>query len=135
RVDNTHDDAFTHTVRLEDPDRALEVAIVATPSPDYAIRAARCRVERGEVAASVADGVARLAGVAMVGGLTRRVMEAAGGGAGAPTARAPGSAGSSSAARSRGSSGATGGWRSSTRCTTTATASRSPTRSTPPAAS
>jgi len=86
RVDNTHDDAFTHTVRLEDPDRALEVAIVATPSPDYAIRAARCRVERGEVAASVADGVARLAGVAMVGGLTRRVMEAAGGGAGAALA-------------------------------------------------
>lgn len=86
RVDNTHDDAFTHTVRLEDPDRALEVAIVATPSPDYAIRAARCRVVRGEVAASVADGVARLAGVAMVGGLTRRVMEAAGGGAGAALA-------------------------------------------------
>ena len=86
RVDNTHDDAFTHTVRLEDPDCALEVAIVATPSPDYAIRAARCRVERGEVAASVADGVARLAGVAMVGGLTRRVMEAAGGGAGAALA-------------------------------------------------
>jgi len=86
RVDNTHDDAFTHTVRLEDPDRALEVAIVATPSPDYAIRAARCRVERGEVAASVADGVARLAGVAMVGGLTRRVREAAGGGAGAALA-------------------------------------------------
>ena len=86
RVDNTHDDAFTHTVRLEDPERALEVAIVATPSPDYAIRAARCRVVRGEVAASVADGVARLAGVAMVGGLTRRVMEAAGGGAGAALA-------------------------------------------------
>jgi len=86
RVDNTHDDAFTHTVQLEDPDRALEVAIVATPSPDYAIRAARCRVVRGEVAASVADGVARLAGVALVGGLTRRVMEAAGSGAGAALA-------------------------------------------------
>ncbi len=38
------------------------------------------------MAASVADGVARLAGVAMVGGLTRRVMEAAGGGAGAALA-------------------------------------------------
>src|SRR5215813_483027 len=32
RTDNTHDDAFTHTVRLEDPERAIEVEIVATPS-------------------------------------------------------------------------------------------------------
>ncbi|HZF03990.1 MAG TPA: DUF2889 domain-containing protein [Patescibacteria group bacterium] len=86
RVDNTHDDAFTHTVRLEEPDRALEVEIVATPSPDYAIRAARCGALRGEVAASVVAGVASLAGVAMVGGLTRRAMEVTGGGAGAALA-------------------------------------------------
>jgi hypothetical protein len=85
-VDNTHDDAFTHTVRLEEPDRALEVEIVATPSPDYAIRAARCRALRGDVAPSVTDGVTTLAGVAMVGGFTRRATEAAGGGAGAALA-------------------------------------------------
>src|SRR5207248_4458414 len=86
RVDNTHDDAFTHVVRLEDPDRALEVEIVATPSPDYAIRAARCRTLRGDVAPSVAAGVTALAGAAMVGGLTRRAAQATGGGAGAALA-------------------------------------------------
>jgi hypothetical protein len=86
RVDNSHDDAFTHTVRLEDPERALEVEIVATPSPGYAIRAARCRPLRGEVAASATDGVKALAGAAMVGGLTRRATEAMGGGPGAALA-------------------------------------------------
>jgi hypothetical protein len=86
RVDNTHDDAFTHTVRLEDHERAIEVEIIATPSPDYAVRAARCRGLRGDVAPSVTDGVAALAGVAMVGGLTRRAMQSAGGGAGATLA-------------------------------------------------
>ena len=83
RVDNRHDDAFTHLVRLEDPERALEVEVVATPSPDYAIRAASCRVLRGDVSATVTDGVAALRGVAMVGGLTRRASDAVGGGAGA----------------------------------------------------
>ena len=83
RVDNTHDDAFTHTVRLEDPARVLELEIVATPSPDYAIRTARCRTLRGEVDASVTAGVAALAGSTMVGGLTRRAAEATGDGPGA----------------------------------------------------
>src|SRR5262249_57910292 len=86
RTDNSHDDAFTHTVRLEDPERAVEVEIVATPSPDYAIRAARCRALRGELAASVTDGVAALAGSAMVGGLTRRATEATGAAPGAAPA-------------------------------------------------
>ena len=86
RVDNTHDDALTHTVRLEDPERALEVEIVATPSPDYAIRAARCRPLRGDVGASAAAGVAELAGTAMVGGLTRRAAGATGNGPGASLA-------------------------------------------------
>jgi hypothetical protein len=85
-VDNTHDDAFTLTVRLEEPERALELEIVATPSPDYAIRAARCRALAGDVAASVTGGVAALAGVAMVGGLTRRAAGVAGSGAGAALA-------------------------------------------------
>ena len=37
-TDNTHADAFTHTVRLGDDDRAIEVAVVALPSPAYADR-------------------------------------------------------------------------------------------------
>ena len=79
--DNTHEDAFTHTVRLEDPDRALEVEVVAEPSPTYAIRAARLRPLRGDLAPTVVAGFATLAGTAMVGGFTRRASEATGGGA------------------------------------------------------
>ncbi len=75
RVDNTHEDAFTHTVRLADDDRALEVAVVALPSPTYAIRAARLTPLAGRVAPSLAEGFARLAGAQMVGGLTRRAAE------------------------------------------------------------
>jgi hypothetical protein len=86
RVDNTHDDAFTHVVHLEDAERALEVEVVATPSPAYAIQDARCRSLRGDVAAPVIDGIARLRGVAMVGGLTRRAIDAVGAGAGAALA-------------------------------------------------
>jgi hypothetical protein len=82
-VDNTHDDAFTHTVLLSDPDRALELSVVALPSPSYAIREARCRVTRGAVAPASAAGVATLAGAQMVGGLSRRAAEATGGGEGA----------------------------------------------------
>jgi hypothetical protein len=81
--DNTHEDAFTHTVRLEDPARALEVEVVAQPSPSYAIRAARLHLVRGDVAAGLGPGFASLAGTAMVAGFTRRVAEATGGGAGA----------------------------------------------------
>ena len=73
RVDNTHDDAFTHTVRLADDDRALEVAVVALPSPTYAIREARVTPLAGRVAPSLGPDFARLAGAEMVGGLTRRV--------------------------------------------------------------
>lgn len=75
RVDNTHADAFTHTVRLADDDRALEVAVVALPSPTYAIREARLTPLAGRVAPSLATAFARLAGTAMVGGLTRRAAE------------------------------------------------------------
>src|SRR3990170_735396 len=42
-VDNTHPDAFTHTVRLDDDERAVEVAVVALPPPSYTIREARRR--------------------------------------------------------------------------------------------
>jgi len=82
-TDNTHPDAFTHTVRLGDDDRAVEVSVVAQPSPTYEIQEAQCRVVRGEVAPAVAQGFAKLAGTPMVGGLTRRAAEVTGGGAGA----------------------------------------------------
>ena len=72
-VDNLHEDALTHTVRLSDDDRGLEVAVVALPSPTYSIREARLTPLAGEVALSVAAGFARLAGAALVGGLTRQV--------------------------------------------------------------
>jgi DUF2889 family protein len=86
RVDNTHEDAFTHTVRLADDDRALEVAIVALPSPTYAIREARLRPLAGRVGASLPPAFARLAGTEMVGGLTRRASELLGDAAGAALA-------------------------------------------------
>ncbi|MBI4271808.1 MAG: hypothetical protein HY615_15840, partial [Candidatus Rokubacteria bacterium] len=82
-VDNTHPDAFTHTVRLDDPDRAIEVTIVALPSPTYEIREARGRALRGALGPVATRGVAALAGTQMVGGLTRRAVEATGGDAGA----------------------------------------------------
>jgi hypothetical protein len=85
-VDNTHDDAFTHTVRLGDDDRALEVAVVALPSPTYAIRQASLTPLAGPVAASLAPAFARLAGTEMVGGLTRRTAELLGTGDGAALA-------------------------------------------------
>src|SRR2546425_350352 len=79
-VDNTHVDAFTHTVSLSDDDRAVEVAVVALPSPTYEIRHARCRALAGGVAPTVVEGVSRLTGTPMVGGLTRRVAVATGAG-------------------------------------------------------
>jgi DUF2889 family protein len=85
-VDDAHPDAFTHTVRISDPDRALELVVVALPSPGYEIREARCRPLAGDVAPAVTDGIARLAGEAMVGGLTRRALEVTAAGAGAPLA-------------------------------------------------
>jgi hypothetical protein len=86
RVDSTHDDAFTHTVRLADEDRALEVAVVALPSPTYAICAAHLTPLAGRVAPSLVASFARLAGAEMVGGLTRRVAELLGGDEGAALA-------------------------------------------------
>ncbi len=86
-IDNTHDDAFTHTARLSDPEGTIEVIAVALPSPTYAIREARARSLAGGVDPSVLSGIAKLAGVSMVGGLGRRVAEATGQGAGAALAR------------------------------------------------
>jgi len=78
RSDNTDDDAFTHTVRLTDEDRSLEVAVVALPSPTYAIRQARLTPLAGRIGSSLPAAYASLAGSQMVGGLTRRVAEVLG---------------------------------------------------------
>ena len=77
-VDNTHEDAFTHTVTLRDDDRAIELSVVALPSPTYAIREARLTPLGGRIAPSVVSGFTALAGTEMVGGLTRRTAEALG---------------------------------------------------------
>jgi hypothetical protein len=82
-VDNTHADAFTHTVRLSDPDFAVEVTAVCTPSPGYEIRKASARVLRGPADAAIADALTGLAGARMVGGFTRAVAQLCGGHAGA----------------------------------------------------
>ncbi|MBI4246728.1 MAG: DUF2889 domain-containing protein [Candidatus Rokubacteria bacterium] len=85
-TDNTHADALTHTVRLADADRGIELQAVATPSPAYEIREARGCALAGSIAAEAVAGVPRLAGARMVAGFTRRVAEAVGSGAGASLA-------------------------------------------------
>ena len=80
-VDNTHADALTHTVRIAEPDRAVELEAVVTPPPDYVIRAATCRALDGDIEPPAELGA--LTGTAMTGGLTRRAATAAGGGRGA----------------------------------------------------
>ncbi len=81
--DDAPGEAFTHTVRLADPDRRVDLSVTALPSPTYVIQVAECRVVEGDVSPAAARGVAALAGTAMVGGLTRRVAELTGGGEGA----------------------------------------------------
>jgi Protein of unknown function (DUF2889) len=83
RVDNTHEDAFTHTVVLRDDDQALELTVVAEPSPSYLIREAHCRRVAGALDPALAARIEDLAGTAMVGGLSRRVAELTGAGPGA----------------------------------------------------
>jgi hypothetical protein len=82
-VDNIHDDAFTHTVRLRDSDAAVEVSIEATAAPAYEIRAGRAQALSGVVDRVAVESVASLAGTRMVVGLSGRVREATGAGAGA----------------------------------------------------
>jgi hypothetical protein len=77
-ADNTHEAAFTHTVRLSDPDSAVEVSAVCTPSPGYEIREARARVLSGAADPAIAADFPGLAGARMVGGFTRRLAEVAG---------------------------------------------------------
>ena len=76
-VDNTHDTAFTHTVQITDLDGAVEVSLVATPSPGYEVQAASARALAGVDPAIAADFPA-LAGTRMVGGFTKRLAELCG---------------------------------------------------------
>ena len=81
-VDNTHADAFTHTVVLRDDDQSLELSVVAEPSPSYLIREARCRSVAGALDPVLVASIDKLAGTPMVGGLSRRVADLTGSGAG-----------------------------------------------------
>ena len=54
-VDNTHDAAFTHTVRITDPDGGVEISLVATPSPGYEVQAASARALAGADPGIAAD--------------------------------------------------------------------------------
>lgn len=76
--DNTDGEAFTHTVRLAEPDRTVELRVVALPSPEYLIREASARAVDGDVDPAAVAAVPALAGVRMVGGLTRTVADAVG---------------------------------------------------------
>ena len=82
-VDNTHDDAFTHTVRISDPDGGVEVSLVATPSPGYEVQAATARPLAGRRCGASPRISPGLAGTRMVGGFTRRLAELCGGRGGA----------------------------------------------------
>ncbi len=77
---------FRMTVRIADPWVGVELVAETTPSPEYAIRAARGRVLVGpaeRVDPAVGDAMRGLAGEAMTAGFPRRVAEAIGGRAGA----------------------------------------------------
>ena len=52
-------DAFIHTVRLEDDARSLELRVVCTLAPAYEIRAVDVQVRAGDVADDVLAGVTR----------------------------------------------------------------------------
>jgi len=82
-VDDAPGDALAHTVRVEDDERAVEVAAVAGLAPGYELRAARGRALRGAVAPEAVAGVATLTGARMVAGFGRRVASAVGTGPGA----------------------------------------------------
>lgn len=74
-IDNSHEDAFTHTVRIVDDDASVELRAVCTPSPGYEVREARARVLAGPPDPSVDDALRDLRGARMVAGFTRRLTE------------------------------------------------------------
>lgn len=81
-VDNTHEDAFTHTVRLTDDDAGVELAAVCTPSPGYEVREVAARILAGPVDPAGLLQLGSLRGARMVAGFSRRLAEAAGSGPG-----------------------------------------------------
>jgi hypothetical protein len=83
-VDNTHGDAFTHTVRLADDDAGVELVAVCTPSPGYEVREAAARATAGAVDLAAVERFGQLGGARMVAGFGRRLTELAGPG---PAAR------------------------------------------------
>ena len=100
--DNTGDDVFTHTVRLEDDARAIELRAVCRLAPGIRDpRDARVAVLAGDVAADALDGITRLGGTRMVGGFGRRLGELVGQGAGRGTADRRGDRGGAARAPGR----------------------------------
>lgn len=83
-VDNTHDDAFTHTVRINDEDFGVEVRAVCTPSPGYDMREAGASILAGLADPAIVEAFGRLGGIRMVAGFTRRLADVCGERAGAP---------------------------------------------------
>ncbi|HEV8307918.1 MAG TPA: DUF2889 domain-containing protein [Methylomirabilota bacterium] len=85
-VDVPEDAAFAITVRIADPWVGVELAAVTTPSPEYAIRAARGRVLVGPVERidpALGEAMTGLGGIPMTPGYRRKVSEVAGGRPGA----------------------------------------------------
>jgi len=82
-VDNTHESAFTHTVRLTDLDGSVELTAVCTPSPGYEVREARARIVTGPADPAIPEALVDLAGTRMVGGFGKRLTELCGGRPGA----------------------------------------------------
>jgi len=81
-VDNSHEDAFTHTVRVHDDSFGVELSAVCTPSPGYEVREARARALTDRMDRAAASRLAELRGARMVAGFVRRLTDLAGAGAG-----------------------------------------------------
>ena len=77
-VDNTHEDAFTHTVAITDDDCSIELSVIGTPSPGYEVREARGRILGGPVDPAIAHALGRLSGTRMTAGFTKRLVEVCG---------------------------------------------------------
>jgi len=82
-VDNTHADAFTHTVRLSDDDASVDLSAVCTPSPGYEVRSATGRILAGAADPALLAALGGLEGTRMIAGFTRRLVEVTGARAGA----------------------------------------------------
>lgn len=85
-VDSTRSDVLTITARIADPWVAVELVADTTPSPEYAIRDARGRLLVGNperVEPALAEAAAKLEGLSMTSGFTRRVGEVLGNRSGA----------------------------------------------------